>query len=400
MSASDRLILEQELPVLFAQQPPQFDWLSEYIVVPVEFADSAEILGIEQDVANAIGQFAQSDNVLFDGVSGSNYDVPWGDLFDTPQGQSFPIAYDADQLWHPGQAYRARGGFPTPDAYAFYLPRHFYPEDIWGIYLTIEGLALFAWKFHRQTGHAVTMSRCIQAARVFMYAHEFFHHAVESFAFRLEVDRRVPIYRDAFQEVFRDQQRAANSDEEALANAYAIQRLVTAMQKWKWSVTERKLVLSAVLDTVRAMPSGYSRGADLFEARGFDTARDQFAELNHAKMTGNPPINAGIWRNASHMFRGLENAVTHANYLIPYGGWIGARVREHVRLFSRKALLDALQDQADLQWVREGGSHEIWRTGTGQTVVIPRHRELPEGTVRGILRSAGVKLSINQLRAI
>lgn len=38
------------------------------------------------------------------------------------------------------------------------------------------------------------------------------------------------------------------------------------------------------------------------------------------------------------------------------------------------------------------GSHEIWRSGaTGRKVTIPHHaRDLPEGTLRAILREAGI----------
>jgi predicted RNA binding protein YcfA (HicA-like mRNA interferase family) len=40
------------------------------------------------------------------------------------------------------------------------------------------------------------------------------------------------------------------------------------------------------------------------------------------------------------------------------------------------------------------GSHEIWRqTETGRKVVIPRHsRDMAEGTLRAIIREAGIGL--------
>ncbi|MEZ5339466.1 MAG: type II toxin-antitoxin system HicA family toxin [bacterium] len=43
---------------------------------------------------------------------------------------------------------------------------------------------------------------------------------------------------------------------------------------------------------------------------------------------------------------------------------------------------------------RQGpGSHEIWRRSDGTKVSIPRHSgDLPEGTIRAILRAAGIEV--------
>ncbi len=40
------------------------------------------------------------------------------------------------------------------------------------------------------------------------------------------------------------------------------------------------------------------------------------------------------------------------------------------------------------------GSHEVWRhTASGRKVTVPRHaRDMPEGTLRAILREAGVEV--------
>ncbi|MCG5464313.1 type II toxin-antitoxin system HicA family toxin [Micromonospora sp. MED01] len=41
-------------------------------------------------------------------------------------------------------------------------------------------------------------------------------------------------------------------------------------------------------------------------------------------------------------------------------------------------------------FVREGGSHTIYRYGS-QNVVIPRHKEINENTAQGILRTLGLR---------
>lgn len=51
--------------------------------------------------------------------------------------------------------------------------------------------------------------------------------------------------------------------------------------------------------------------------------------------------------------------------------------------------LRAIATSADLEldFVREGANHEIWRIGN-ERIVIPRHREVNERTADGILRKA------------
>ena len=43
--------------------------------------------------------------------------------------------------------------------------------------------------------------------------------------------------------------------------------------------------------------------------------------------------------------------------------------------------------EATLEFVRHGGSHDMYRI-RGELLVVPRHRELKEGTARSIIRQA------------
>lgn len=47
--------------------------------------------------------------------------------------------------------------------------------------------------------------------------------------------------------------------------------------------------------------------------------------------------------------------------------------------------------------LRHGGNHDIWRTDDGRTVPFPRHAgDLSTGTLKGILKKAGINLSIDE----
>ena len=44
--------------------------------------------------------------------------------------------------------------------------------------------------------------------------------------------------------------------------------------------------------------------------------------------------------------------------------------------------------------LREGSNHEVWVAPSGVKFTVPRHgqKEIPTGTVKGILKSAGINL--------
>lgn len=44
--------------------------------------------------------------------------------------------------------------------------------------------------------------------------------------------------------------------------------------------------------------------------------------------------------------------------------------------------------------LREGSEHTIIQNAAGQTIAIPRHRELKRGTVRGIAEDAGIDWNV------
>ncbi len=54
----------------------------------------------------------------------------------------------------------------------------------------------------------------------------------------------------------------------------------------------------------------------------------------------------------------------------------------------RTDLMKKLQEIGEVELVREGGQHTIYRVG-GNLVSVPRHREMNELTAKGIIRDAG-----------
>jgi len=55
-------------------------------------------------------------------------------------------------------------------------------------------------------------------------------------------------------------------------------------------------------------------------------------------------------------------------------------------------------ERAGFAFRSQRGSHRKLRHADGRTVIVPMHRELARGTLRSILRQAG--LSVDQLREL
>lgn len=397
MPIEHRDAIREAMPGLFELAPPPWDEqgidASQWVLIPIDHPDSAHLTEFDQSDAWWVDQPNwSSDSIAFpDQILTWESDLGFTDGTHIP-GQLPNSASRAGQPWHAPMLP------PTPDAFAFYLPFHRYSESDWGIYLSPEGVRHFAVTLWAQSSGRLDRPYCLVLARLLMYLHEFFHHIVESFATRLEVDRRVPLYNDAFECVFREQFARADIDEEALANAYALRRIADIIGRKKWPKQVQSLAMEQLTKLVAAMPYGYGRGASLQEDTAFYRARGEFAETNHARYTKMARMHPAVWRNADHMFRGLENVVTHACYIVPLHGWFSDRFKAHVRFFRLADLKRVLLDHG-ASFDREGGSHEIWRTADGRTVTIPRHREIAEGTARAIARAAGLGMSLTQLRS-
>lgn len=148
---------------------------------------------------------------------------------------------------------------PPPDALGFHAPFHFFYRDNGGIYLLLEGIIGLAEFIIDRSGGRVLPREAMQAARMFIYYHEAFHHKTECFATRLELAHRTPFYKTSFVKHYLD---TANTDaclEEGLANASALDN---SERKVKGKKVKRytPAALQALQEFVQESPPGYRLG--------------------------------------------------------------------------------------------------------------------------------------------
>ena len=182
MAVEDLNTLRQQLPEVFEDMNVPDSWDDEWFIVPVEEPESgfyeSDQVGIAQSsIEDILSEAPSTDDV-------STKILEWGpdnDLPDFGGSEAFPGG---------PLRKRDRDFYPPPDAFAFYLPFHFFYPRWWGIYLVLEPTLQLS-NFVRINAHgALSAAESMVVTRIFLYAHEAFHHIVESFATRLEITHR------------------------------------------------------------------------------------------------------------------------------------------------------------------------------------------------------------------
>jgi hypothetical protein len=265
MAIDDLDILRQELPEVFKDHAVPPDWEEDWLVIPIDdpeaFQPEAEN---PPDFELAPGGAALDPVAPSDAVFSPESQVP--DFGDTV---------------FPGVPSAKGPEVPPPDAFAFYLPFHYFHPTWWGIYIVLERLHEFADTLVKYSSNILTFNEALNVAKMFLYGHEAFHHIAESFATRLEVTHRFPIYSDGFERLYRRVYGTDDCVEEALASAHGYRKVKTKAFRRPNDSIKRGAALNALDRYIKLCPPGYRRALEFITDSDFYMERSAFAEQNH-----------------------------------------------------------------------------------------------------------------------
>lgn len=238
---------------------------------------------------------------------------------------------------HPGAPLTPWSGGPPypPDALAFYLPFHHYfwgePDRWWGVYLLADGVQWLGRYLRSSSNGRLPGSVAVVIARDFLFGHEAFHHSVESFATKLEVTHRRPLYVDQIERRFLLGWLSGTSPEERLADAHGYRRA----QEHGFLPENRRYRSAGLLAMRKYLAEAIPpyRGGDRFLRDGdFYSERERLAEDYHeAACPGAPQADPAVWAGAPHMFHGISRVTSRVNYLVRKGSPLSARIRTDFR---------------------------------------------------------------------
>ncbi|MDA7886613.1 hypothetical protein N9B10_06985 [Pirellulales bacterium] len=307
--------IESILPNLFKHCDYSPETLENFIVLPIR--DAEKFTREENDLPffdslDNDQQFDVNDGPTTDVIEkciADNLDDL--DLNGWPPTSDLPETFLGDWAGSPNTTDRLKGESFPPEQLAFYLPFHYFGASSFGIYITIEGVALLANTLHKYAEGYLDSLSAVHAARMFLYYHESYHHKVECFATRLELSHRQPFYINGFEQYYRKGLGTDHCLEEALANARALKQTLKQFGR----VTGLEHALSKM---VTNSPPGYRRGVAVGKKQRFDQIQNQLAEASLATCLGNTPRtdHSAIWSTMGHLFTGVSDISSRTNYLI------------------------------------------------------------------------------------
>ena len=278
MAIDDLDSLHSELPKLFSEREIPATWEEDWVFVSVDDPEATQPPGANiaptddvEDWFAPPSSFAQEQRDEGDGTPFRGFGgiiVP--DLPGPAQFPGAPVSHDLNEY------------LPPPDSLGFYLPFHYFYPVWWGVYLVAEGVSELAEFIERHAGGVLSFSESIVVARIFIYGHEAFHHIVESFATRLEVSHRKPLYRTGFHKLSRKCRGTDKAIEEALASAHGYRKVEDLVFRKPQNDREKRMAaLDALAEYIRLSPPGYNRALEFIKDGTFTSQRSEFAEQNH-----------------------------------------------------------------------------------------------------------------------
>lgn len=386
----------KQLPDVFSQRPFKFD--EEWVSVPIH--SDAE----ESEFENYI---FGSDSLIAENNFSRTTDFPEAADFGWP-GHSTGIlersrlhGEEVSVLGSPG----VRKYTPSPDAYGFYLPWHYYSVDIWGIYLVVEYLEKLARDVAAKASPVLSVKDASHVARTFVFHHEAYHNAVETFAARLEIAHRAPFYRTGLAAMHKAPFGTFEVHEETLATAYALEKVRTqAFKSEPMAIRseKRRISFDALLKIVGAMPPTYREaltliGVGKLNEKKFLDGQNYLQEHSlRLGKPGAPTLDKEIWQCALYSMGPSLQKNKRYSYLIHRSNPKFREILE-VRGLSvkRREFLRVVQQSVGGTLVA-GGKHPHWRTRTGHEVAIPTGTDLNPVTAQRILKQLGVMMPLRQ----
>jgi predicted RNA binding protein YcfA (HicA-like mRNA interferase family) len=397
MAVDDLELLHSELPNLFSEKDLPVAWEEDWRFVKVDDPESP--LPQLQTVAptDDIEALFESPDLRAK-VHVEDEDGAWTAAVDfgkimTPSFKSSkrfpgsPVPYDLeDQV-------------PPPDCLGSYLPFHYFFPVWWGAYLIVEGVNGLARFIRRRAGGVLSYPESVVVARLFIYGHEAFHHITESFATRLEVSHRKPLYKVGFDKLYRKYANTSESLEEALASAHGYRKVKSLVfRKPQNEPEKRNAACGALAEYIRRCPPGYDRALEFIGESAFISERSEFAEKNHnCALADIRQRGALIWSSFPSAFSGISRVNSRVNYAIHRNSAFSSRIRASVHYLQYRDVAQRLKKLGSCKFMRHGGTHEIWQNREGRPFPVPRHPgDLKTGTLRGIIRQAGLQMSVSE----
>ena len=368
--------MRYEMPEAFESLELPESWDNDLIIEPLKLPVSEDFLDLDSDT------ICSGPDDFLDGVFDHLLeDPPWRPP-EIPKELTNLLDYS-----YGGSLSKNTSIIPSPDSLAFYLPYHYFPANVWGVYLLAEGILWLTSYILKETDFKITARQARKGAELFLYYHEAFHHKVEVFSTRMEITHRIPCFKKGFEQLYQRTLRSGKCREEGLANASALDGVKLRFNN--------DLLINALKKYIKDCPPSYKTGIRMVDK--FADWRNIFAERCQRECFPSlPGKSPDLWLNTPNMFNGTTNIKSRVNYIIPFSSRIRHRLPFRACVKPNE-LIKKLNKLVALTFFRHGNNHDIYKAKNGRNISIPRHKgNLGVGLIRQILSDVGLRTSVKE----
>jgi predicted RNA binding protein YcfA (HicA-like mRNA interferase family) len=134
--------------------------------------------------------------------------------------------------------------------------------------------------------------------------------------------------------------------------------------------------------------NGFEEEKTFLELEEYTTLREFITSVEFLKITTFNPNRIACWVN---------NEPAEDDLLLVPGDTIQIDVPSQKALIGNREIIKKLKILVGLEFVRHGGSHDVWKTSGGKRIPFPRHaRDMKPGTLRNILKQAEIEMSLDE----
>ncbi len=212
----------------------------------------------------------------------------------------------------------------------FYRPFHFF-ED-WGIFIKATGQARQTLSLKKSTDTDKnkygdpSVDSCYLISKTFTFFHEFYHHKIESLAYKFEITTRQPYYTKGFHCLYCNTFNTDRCLEEAFAHTFAYfetyQNLYPYLSRMGVTSKQLKYIMKELI--IRNSPPGYNLAEKIIAANNETEAKYFEYYFFEAVLRYSHKLNTGfdltpipdenhwkIYKHATHPILFTENEVTY-----------------------------------------------------------------------------------------
>ncbi len=297
----------------------------------------------------------------------------------------------------PGSPSGLPPGVPPPDALAVYLPFHIFP-NMWGIYLLDAGVESLAICLRRimfdQFNRSVSQMDARRISRVFLFHHEAYHCAVESFSVRCELASGKPVYRTGTRTLYKRGYVQDEPHEETLATAYGLRKV---RDEIKLPKRDKKAAVEALKIYMALCPPEYAEGVRYIDNDRFDEWERAFIE-KVMRTCSSRALPASAWNIGTYMMSPLLQRNRKYSWICKRADFRD-RSELEVHYFRRRDIVSCLKKLADAHPEPGGKHNHIVRTVNRAGHKSTRRTQLPsgevhKGTLSGMLKDLDLDLNV------